>query len=144
MRPDSCRFSAVLDTVLIVCIVLQILVLPLMILCILTLYAPLAMLAHWNILLIWISAPLAGRLLAKRQLSLCIHIRIQSVTVPLPLIVIVLFPVLAISLVSFHYNPLLIIATSFKYLLSSGHAHVFFSDVVISSLQNISRLGFLQ
>ena len=63
LRPES-RIS-VLASLLVVRIVLQILVLTLMGSSILALYAPLAMLAHRNILLIWISAPLAGGLLAE-------------------------------------------------------------------------------
>ena len=140
VRSDGGRISA-LDTVLVICIVLQILVLTLMARSLLTLYAPLAVLAHRNILLIRISISLAGRLLTQSKLSLCFLIDIHSVPF---FVLVVLFPVLAISLISFHYYSLLIISTSLKYLLSSCHTHIFFSNIVIGSLQNISRLGFLQ
>ena len=134
------RISA-LDTVLVICIVLQILVLTLMTRSLLTLYAPLAVLAHRNILLVRISTSLAGRLFTQSKLSLCFLVVIHSVPFPL---VVVLLPVLAICLISFHYYSLLIISTSLKHLLSSCHTHIFFSNIVIGSLQNISRLGFLQ
>lgn len=119
-------------------IVLQILLLTLS-LCILiidlTLYTSLAMLAHRNILLIWISATLTGRLLAQSQLPLSLNIDVHSV--PLPLILLLIL-VLAISFVSLHDDSLLIVTASLKYLLCSSHAHVFLSNVVVCSLQNIS------
>jgi hypothetical protein len=88
--------------------------------------------------LIRISASLAGRLLPKRKLPLRFNIDIHRIPLPLRRIV----SIVTIRLVPFHYD--LVFPTTLKHLLCSGHAHIFFTDIVVGPLEDISGLCFLQ
>jgi hypothetical protein len=76
---------------------LQILFLSNILLVILSLYASLSVLAHWDILLIWVSASLSGWLLSKSQLPLSFNVDVHSVLLSL---------VTGISLFAFTFVPL--------------------------------------
>ena len=125
---------------IIVCIMLQILFLSNILLVILSLYASLSMLAHWDILLIWVSASLSGWLLSKSQLSLSFNVDVHSVLLSL---------VTGISLFAFTFVPLhndsfLVVTAALQDSLSTSIHHIFLSDVIVCPLKDISWFGFLQ
>lgn len=92
------------------------------------------MLAHWDILLIWVSASLSGWLLSKSQLSLSFNVDVHSVLLSL---------VTGISLFAFTFVPLhndsfLVVTAALQDSLSTGIHHIFLSDVIVCPLKDIS------